>query len=127
MGLFDFLRRKKTVDPPRKAGIELLGDGFALHDGKGGRGEVRYDDIHEVFAFKRPQGATRFVCLGIQTEFEGEPVVVDEGMDGYRPLMDVLLARFKIDEVDLQLRVMKGKGGPNPTRLWRKRGDTFKR
>lgn len=126
MGLLDWFRRKPAPAP--KAGLELLPGGFAIHDGKGGRAGVRFDDVHEVFAFKRPQGATKFLCLGIQTEFEGEPVVVDEGMDGFRPLLEVLASRFQLDETDLQHRVMRGPSpGPNPTRLWRKRGDTSKR
>jgi hypothetical protein len=125
MGIFDAFRRRLTAPPP--AGIEIHGDRFVLHDGAGARCEVRFDDIHEVFAFRRPQGATQFVCLGIQTEFEGEPVVVDEALPGYASLQELLLARFQIDAGDLQMRVMRGAPGPQPTRLWRKRGDTFKR
>jgi hypothetical protein len=127
MGLFDWLRRKPP-EAPRKAGLEPVPGGFVVHDGAGGRAEVRFDDVHEVFAFKRPQGATKYLCLGIQTEFEGEPVVLDEGMDGFRPVFETLASRFQLDETELQLRVMRGLSpGPNPTRLWRKRGDTFKR
>jgi hypothetical protein len=127
VGLFDWIRGRRPEAAPPPAGIELLEDRFVLHDGKGGRGAVLFADVHEIFAFQRPQGATRYLCLGIQVEYEGEPVVVDEGLRGFAEFREELLKRFKIDEGDVINRVARPSPGPNPTRLWRRRGDTFKR
>jgi hypothetical protein len=48
-------------------------------------------------------------------------------MRGFAELRGELLKRFRIDEVDVINRVSRPSPGPNPTRLWRRRGDTFKR
>lgn len=93
-------------------------DGFEIHTDGRRVGEIRWDEIHRVVAFKRDAFTYDLVCLEITAGPSGEVWEVDDDAEGFWDLVGELKRVLPGSEQDWEGNVLKPAFAENRTAVF---------
>jgi hypothetical protein len=116
LGIF---RESKSKEKRRYGTIVVTSDGFAVYKKRGVMvGQVRWEDVFEIVAFKRNLFVVDLVCFAFNTA--DQSFEVNEDMEGFPKLEERLRERFPTFDAKWWEKVIKPAFATNMTTIYRK-------
>ncbi len=101
--------------------IEIVKDGFHLQMYQNGeKNTIEWDEVSDIFAYKKDLGTTDMICLGWKLFRHDEMIETHEEMLGFSKLCDTMVDKFKKISISWYMDVAFPAFETNLTRLWSK-------
>ena len=102
--------------------VSVTDQGFDLIDPKANYRSVSWTKVYSINAFKRDLFCLDMICFEFFQDGLESPIEVNEQMEGWQVLLDILPSKFSGFDLNWYAKVAQPPFAPNFTELWKRRG-----